>query len=69
MNRKKIITAGTVLTVLLIAGCSVFEAVLQPDLPDNIDTDRPLLVQAHLLTTDQIKRCFTAADPLAKMSQ
>jgi hypothetical protein len=32
---------------------------------DDIDADRPLLVQAHLLTTDQIKRCFTAADPLA----
>jgi len=36
---------------------------------ENIDADRPLLVQAHLLTADQIKRCFTAADPLARKSK
>ncbi|MHC4433166.1 MAG: hypothetical protein ACYTBS_15090, partial [Planctomycetota bacterium] len=36
---------------------------------EGIDADRPLLVQAHLLTADQIKRCFTAADPLARKSR
>ncbi len=36
---------------------------------DGIDADRPLLVQAHLLTADQIKRCFTAADPLARQAR
>ncbi len=35
----------------------------------DIDADRPLLVQAHLLTDDQIKHCFTAADPLARKSK
>ncbi|MHC4331908.1 MAG: hypothetical protein ACYSWW_27710, partial [Planctomycetota bacterium] len=35
---------------------------------ENIDADRPLLVQAHLLTGDQIKHCFIAADPLARKS-
>jgi hypothetical protein len=35
---------------------------------ENVDADRPLLVQAHLLTDEQIKRCFTAADPLATES-
>jgi len=35
---------------------------------ENIDADRPLLIQAHLLTDEQIKRCFTAADPLATES-
>ena len=36
---------------------------------EGIDADRPLLVQAHLLTADQIRRCFTAADPLARESR
>ena len=36
---------------------------------EGIDADRPLLVQAHLLTADQIKRCFTAADPMARKSK
>jgi hypothetical protein len=36
---------------------------------EDIDTDRPLLVQTHLLTNDQIKQCFTAADPLARKSR
>jgi hypothetical protein len=36
---------------------------------EDIDADRPLLVQAHLLTADQIRCCFTAADPLASKSR
>ncbi len=35
----------------------------------NLDSDKPLLVQAHLLTPDQIRRCFTDADPLAKRAK
>jgi len=33
---------------------------------EGIDANRPLLVQAHLLTSEQIKRCFTAADPMSE---
>jgi hypothetical protein len=36
---------------------------------EGIDADRPLLVQAHLLTSDQIRQCFTAADPMAIRSK
>jgi len=36
---------------------------------EGIDVGKPLLVQAHLLTADQVKRCFTDADPLAKTVQ
>jgi len=32
----------------------------------DLDSDRPFLVQAHLLTADQIRRCFTDADPLVR---
>ncbi|UCD48991.1 MAG: hypothetical protein JSW27_15815 [Phycisphaerales bacterium] len=34
-----------------------------------IDAGQPLLVQAHLLTADQIRQCFTDADPLARRSR
>ena len=36
---------------------------------EGIDADKPLLVQADLLTADQVRRCFTDADPLAKESR
>jgi hypothetical protein len=36
---------------------------------EGIDAGKPLLVQAHLLTPDQIRRCFTDADPLARQSE
>ena len=32
---------------------------------EKVDPQRPLLAQAHLLTAEQIKSCFTAADPMA----
>jgi hypothetical protein len=34
-----------------------------------INADKPLLVQAHLLTADQIRRCFTEADLLARQAR
>jgi hypothetical protein len=36
---------------------------------EGIHAGKPLLVQAHLLTADQIRRCFTDADPLARQSR
>ena len=32
---------------------------------DEVDPQRPLLAQAHLLTAEQIKSCFTEADPMS----
>ncbi len=36
---------------------------------EGVEAAKPLLVQAHLLTADQIRRCFTEADPLAGQSK
>ena len=52
MSNKRIFITAILLTVLLASGCSVFEAVLQPDLPDNIDTAKEIYFGLDLKGTE-----------------
>ena len=61
MGKKRITITVAVLAVLLVAGCSVFEAVLQPDLPDNIDTAKKLYFGLDLKGTERVLQRILAA--------
>ena len=55
------ISAWAVLIVLLTASCSVFEAIPQPDLPDNIDAAEKLYLDLNLKGTEGVLQQILAS--------